>query len=100
MIDKPSKGLDKTFFRLRNVILLQCRPKGMQKRKKNGNNNHKNPNTMKKLFILSLILLVATMGYSQVRKVSKNDAKNKVATMQVTKGMESSKNVQSKFKNK
>ena len=27
MIDKPSKGLDKTFFRLRNVILLQCRPK-------------------------------------------------------------------------
>lgn len=27
MIDKPSKGLDKTFFRLRNVILLQCKPK-------------------------------------------------------------------------
>ena len=36
------------------------------------------------------------MGYSQVRKVSKNDAKNNVATMQVTKGMESSENVQSK----
>jgi len=31
MIDKPSKGLDKMFFRLRNVILLQCRPRGMHK---------------------------------------------------------------------
>ena len=49
---------------------------------------------MKKLFTLALILLVATMGYSQVRKVSKNDAKNKVATMQVTKGMENYENVQ------
>ena len=36
------------------------------------------------------------MGYSQVRKVSKNDAKNKVATMQVTKGTESSQNEQRK----
>ena len=49
---------------------------------------------MKKLFTLALVLLVATMGYSQVRNVSKNDAKNKVATMQVTKGMESFENVQ------
>ena len=47
---------------------------------------------MKKLFTLALILLVATMGYSQVRKVSKNDAKNNVATMQATKGMESLEN--------
>lgn len=52
---------------------------------------------MKKLFTLALILLVATMGHSQVRKVSKNDAKNKVATRQVTKGMESLKNKQSEL---
>jgi len=51
---------------------------------------------MKKLFTLALILLVATTGYAQVRKVSKYDAKNKVATMQVTKGMESSEKVPSK----
>ncbi len=50
---------------------------------------------MKKLFTIALILLVATMGYSQVRKVSKHDAKSKVATMQVTKGMESLKTKQS-----
>ena len=50
---------------------------------------------MKKLFTLVLVLLVATAGYSQVKKVSKNDAKNKVATMQVTKGMETLDNVQS-----
>ncbi len=50
---------------------------------------------MKKLFTLALVLLVATAGYSQVRKMSSNDAKNKVATMQVTKGMESFENVQS-----
>ena len=49
---------------------------------------------MKKLFTLALVLLVATFGYSQVRQVSKNDAKNKVATMQVSKGMESFENVQ------
>ena len=49
---------------------------------------------MKKLFTLALILLVATTGYAQVRKVSKNDAKNKVATMQMTKGMENLENVQ------
>ncbi|MBR5726895.1 MAG: hypothetical protein IKX56_09220, partial [Muribaculaceae bacterium] len=50
---------------------------------------------MKKLFTLALALLVVVGGYSQVRKVSKNDAKNKVATMQVTRGMESFENVQS-----
>ena len=50
---------------------------------------------MKKLFTLALVLLVATASYSQVRKVSKNDAKQKVATMQVTKGMESFENVMS-----
>lgn len=50
---------------------------------------------MKKLFTLALALLVATIGYSQVRTVSKNDAKNKVATMQTSKGMESFENVQS-----
>ena len=49
---------------------------------------------MKKLFTLALVLLMATFGYSQVRQVSKNDAKNKVATMQVSKGMESFENVQ------
>ena len=51
---------------------------------------------MKKSFTLALVLLVATMGYAQVRKVSKNDAKNKVATMQATKGMGSFENVLSK----
>ena len=50
---------------------------------------------MKKLFTLVLVLLVATTGYSQVRKVSKNDDMRKVSTMQVTKGMESFENVQS-----
>ncbi len=50
---------------------------------------------MKKLFTLALILLVATMGHSQVRKVSKHDAKSKVATMQKSNGMESLDNVQS-----
>ena len=50
---------------------------------------------MKKLFTLALVLLVATAGYSQVRKMSKNDDLKKVSTMQVTKGMESFENVQS-----
>ena len=50
---------------------------------------------MKKLFTLALVLLVATAGYSQVRKVSKSDAKSNVATMQMSKGMESFENVQS-----
>ena len=50
---------------------------------------------MKKLFTLALVLLVATAGYSQVRKVSKNDAKRQVSTMQVSKGMESFENTQS-----
>jgi hypothetical protein len=49
---------------------------------------------MKKLFTLALVLLVATMGYAQVRKVSKNDAKNKVATMQVVKDSENFENMQ------
>ena len=48
---------------------------------------------MKKLFTLALILLIATTGYTQVRKVSKNDAKGKVATMQVTKGTENYENI-------
>ena len=39
--------------------------------------------------------MVATAGYSQVRKVSKSDAKSNVATMQMSKGMESFENVQS-----
>ena len=43
---------------------------------------------MKKLFTLALALLVATAGYSQVRKMSKNDNLRKASTMQVTKGME------------
>ena len=50
---------------------------------------------MKKLFTLGLVLMVATAGYSQVRKVSKSDAKSNVATMQMSKGMESFENVQS-----
>ena len=50
---------------------------------------------MKKLFTLVLVLLVATAGYSQVRKVSKSDAKSNPATMQMSKGMESFENVQS-----
>ena len=50
---------------------------------------------MKKLFTLVLVLLVATTGYSQVRKVSKSDAKSNPATMQMSKGMESFENVQS-----
>ena len=45
---------------------------------------------MKKLFTLALALLVATAGYSQVRKMSKNDNLRKASTMQVTKGMETS----------
>ena len=49
---------------------------------------------MKKLFTLALVLLVATAGYSQVKKVSRNDAKNKVATMQVFNGRETLENVQ------
>ena len=49
---------------------------------------------MKKLFTLLLVLLVAKAGYSQVRKMSSNDTKNKVATMQTTKGMECFENVQ------
>ncbi len=43
---------------------------------------------MKKLFTLALVLLIAVGGYSQVKKVSKNDAKQQVATMQKSTGME------------
>ena len=51
---------------------------------------------MKKLFTLVLVLLVATAGYSQVRKALNNDdAKKKVATMQVFSGREMLENVQS-----
>ena len=50
---------------------------------------------MKKLFTLALVLLVATAGYSQVRKALNNDAKKKVATMQVFNGNEALQNVQS-----
>ena len=48
---------------------------------------------MKKLFTLALVLLVATAGYSQVRKVSRNDARRQVSTMQTSTGMESFENV-------
>ena len=51
---------------------------------------------MKKLFTLVLIMLVAMMGHAQVRKVSKNDAMNKVATMQVVKDSENFENAQRK----
>lgn len=43
---------------------------------------------MKKVFTLLMVLLVATAGYSQVRKVSVKDAKMDVATMQQSTGME------------
>lgn len=43
---------------------------------------------MKKLFTLAMALLIAVGGYSQVMKVSKNDAKQQVATMQKSTGME------------
>ena len=43
---------------------------------------------MKKLFTLALVLLIAVGGYSQVKKVSKNDAKQQVAKMQKSTGME------------
>ena len=49
---------------------------------------------MKKLYFLALVLLLATAGYSQVRKASKNDAKKQIASMQVTKGTENLKNIQ------
>ena len=45
---------------------------------------------MKKLFTLVLVLLVATAGYSQVRKTSINDAMKNNATSFSTKGLESS----------
>lgn len=49
---------------------------------------------MKKVFTLALVLLVTLAGYSQVRKVSVKDAKQNVATMQKTNGMETLENVQ------
>ena len=50
---------------------------------------------MKKLFTLALVLLVATIGYSQVRNVSRNNDFRQVSTMQVYNGMESLEFVQS-----
>lgn len=51
---------------------------------------------MKKVFTLALVMLVTLAGYSQLRQVSYKDADKKVATMQVTKGLENSlENVQS-----
>ena len=43
---------------------------------------------MKKLFTLTLALLVAAAGYSQVRSMSKNDARKAVATEKVAIGNE------------
>ncbi len=43
---------------------------------------------MKKVFTLLMVLLVATAGFSQVRKESIKDAKMNVATMQQVTGME------------
>ena len=48
---------------------------------------------MKKLFTLALALLVATAGYSQVRKMSSNDAKKTVAQENIVVGNESFANV-------
>ena len=50
---------------------------------------------MKKVFTLILAMTVVFAGFAQVKSVSKNEAKNKVATMQVTRGMETLENVQS-----
>ena len=74
MIDKPSYGLDKVFFLLGNVLPLHCKPERNAQSKTRDNNKQRykqlKPNVMKKLFTLSLILMVATMGYSQARKMS------------------------------
>lgn len=43
---------------------------------------------MKKLFTLSLVLLMATAGYSQVRKVSSKDALRNTSAIQTTSGRE------------
>ena len=43
---------------------------------------------MKKLFTLALVLLVATAGYSQLKKESFKDAQKAVATMKTATGME------------
>ncbi len=50
---------------------------------------------MKKVFTLILALTVVFAGFSQVRQVSKNDAKKNVATMKSTRGMEDLQYVQS-----
>ena len=50
---------------------------------------------MKKLFTLALALTVAFASFAQVQKVSKTEDMKKVATMQVSNGMESFANVQS-----
>ena len=49
---------------------------------------------MKKVFTLILALTVVFAGFSQVRQVSKNDAKKNVATMKSTRGLEDFSNVQ------
>ena len=43
---------------------------------------------MKKLFTLALALLIASVGFSQVQKVSKKDIKQNVATMQMAPRMD------------
>jgi len=48
---------------------------------------------MKKLFTLALVLLVATAGYSQARRISSHDALRQTRPMQITTGMESFENV-------
>ena len=48
---------------------------------------------MKKVFTLALVLLVATAGYSQVRKISDKNLNLKAATMQKTNGLETLENL-------
>ena len=50
---------------------------------------------MKKVFTLILAMTVVFAGFAQVKSVSKNDAKKNVATMRVSRGMESFENVES-----
>ena len=49
---------------------------------------------MKKLFTLALVLLVATAGYSQVRKISHKSIKQNTAVMKKANGFETLQNVQ------
>ena len=52
MIDKPSEGLDKWFFVLGNVILLQ--------------QQRKNTNTMKKLITFTVLMALTISGFAQI----------------------------------